>query len=713
MIYKNRLTTCLFLCLHFFLGAQQVCSFSVYFESNSNKLSAAAVAKIDSAVKALSNIPKAYLINVDGHTDNSGSKALNNSLSLRRAEETTAYLLSKGFTKKSSSSKGFADTQPKESNELENGKALNRRAVVTISAREFSLAKLLNIRNNTQSYTVNTEKEEKLSYASGTTLTIPAGAFLDMQGNKVKGSVELRYTEYRDNADFLLSGIPMSFFNEQGELQRFNSGGMLKVEAFQNGKQLQLDPSKNIGINFSKSQDLPDLNFFSYDSIHSKWNQAGSLNKNQKTNKVNYILGHGWHGYISCVAKIKGKDSCILVYPVGTLFALRKGAELASGKDPLLYKQAIAYFSDKGKVAGARVETYSMKLVSSSKKKKEFTIVPLTDSTVYDNYKSYTWIYRVNKKQNFLAAWTKKTWLKVSVNYLGNNDFELRLTSNSESITLPVAAKPMNGLSKSEMIALHEKNRDNNWVKVVEKYDEETEFKNDVQKEALLDSTWFDDLDKAGHDSLFCFYQYNRQWMSKQNGEDTLSYRNWLDYFNENKTLMLQRYETIKKDTAFVNGLKREVWKIEEAERKARAEWQEKEAERQQQYNQLDDVFEVLSINNLGIWNCDQVERLIEPIYVKKTYRNDEGSKVEPVVIYVVDKKVSGTLTYNGYGNMSPYNFPVSSKSENTLIAFDDDNRPYICSAALLSKCIREKGPIVLTPMRNLKSKDDLALLLN
>jgi OOP family OmpA-OmpF porin len=74
-------------------------------------------------------------ITVTGHTDSSGSKQLNQSLSERRADAVKAYLVSKGLDGSRIDTKGAGDTQPVASNNTAAGRAQNRRVEIDIRAQ--------------------------------------------------------------------------------------------------------------------------------------------------------------------------------------------------------------------------------------------------------------------------------------------------------------------------------------------------------------------------------------------------------------------------------------------------------------------------------------------------------------------------------------------------------------------------------------------------
>ncbi|HYA37932.1 MAG TPA: OmpA family protein [Candidatus Methylomirabilis sp.] len=71
-------------------------------------------------------------ITVTGHTDSTGAKTANQTLSLRRAETVKAYLIQKGFDPERIVTKGVGDRQPVASNETAAGRAQNRRVDIDI-----------------------------------------------------------------------------------------------------------------------------------------------------------------------------------------------------------------------------------------------------------------------------------------------------------------------------------------------------------------------------------------------------------------------------------------------------------------------------------------------------------------------------------------------------------------------------------------------------
>ncbi len=66
-------------------------------------------------------------VDIEGHTDNTGSDAINIKLSQQRAESVMKYLKSKGITTDRMSAKGYGSSLPVADNDTAEGRALNRR----------------------------------------------------------------------------------------------------------------------------------------------------------------------------------------------------------------------------------------------------------------------------------------------------------------------------------------------------------------------------------------------------------------------------------------------------------------------------------------------------------------------------------------------------------------------------------------------------------
>ncbi|TAK93002.1 MAG: OmpA family protein [Aquabacterium sp.] len=98
----------------------------VEFEPGSAVLRQTALPILDEMAAAMGKL-KGRKFEVIGHTDASGARAANVSLSLARAQSVKAYLIGKGLPAESMAISGLGPDQPVASNATEEGRARNRR----------------------------------------------------------------------------------------------------------------------------------------------------------------------------------------------------------------------------------------------------------------------------------------------------------------------------------------------------------------------------------------------------------------------------------------------------------------------------------------------------------------------------------------------------------------------------------------------------------
>lgn len=75
-------------------------------------------------------------IEIQGHTDNTGTDDYNQGLSERRASAVASFLRSNNITSSRITTKGFGEGAPKYSNDTEDGRSQNRRVEFLITANE-------------------------------------------------------------------------------------------------------------------------------------------------------------------------------------------------------------------------------------------------------------------------------------------------------------------------------------------------------------------------------------------------------------------------------------------------------------------------------------------------------------------------------------------------------------------------------------------------
>lgn len=108
---------------------------SILFAFNKSSLSNEAKSNLDKLVTVLENYPDTD-IEVQGHTDNTGTDDYNQNLSMKRASSVAKYLNRNNISSGRLTIKGFGESVPKYSNETESGQDKNRRVEFLISANE-------------------------------------------------------------------------------------------------------------------------------------------------------------------------------------------------------------------------------------------------------------------------------------------------------------------------------------------------------------------------------------------------------------------------------------------------------------------------------------------------------------------------------------------------------------------------------------------------
>ncbi|MBN2614721.1 MAG: OmpA family protein [Bacteroidales bacterium] len=104
---------------------------NVYFEVDQASLQPAATPELEKVVQFLKQHP-ALRVEIEGHTDNTGSAAHNLKLSLERAQTVYRYLVRQGIDGKRLTCKGYGNTRPVADNTTEEGRAANRRTELKI-----------------------------------------------------------------------------------------------------------------------------------------------------------------------------------------------------------------------------------------------------------------------------------------------------------------------------------------------------------------------------------------------------------------------------------------------------------------------------------------------------------------------------------------------------------------------------------------------------
>ncbi|MEI6021093.1 MAG: OmpA family protein, partial [Bacteroidota bacterium] len=108
---------------------------NIFFDVNKSDLKAESIAELKK-LQAFLQKNAAIKIEISGHTDNSGDKKLNMTLSANRAKAVYDYLINTGgIAAARLTYKGFGDTKPKVPNDSAENMAKNRRTEFKVTAK--------------------------------------------------------------------------------------------------------------------------------------------------------------------------------------------------------------------------------------------------------------------------------------------------------------------------------------------------------------------------------------------------------------------------------------------------------------------------------------------------------------------------------------------------------------------------------------------------
>jgi OOP family OmpA-OmpF porin len=133
------LTICFFCSIHVQAqdfkidGGQLVLPSAIVFETGTDKLKPESEAALTHIKQFLDAKTYITLLRIEGHTDNDGNAATNQTLTEKRALSVARWLVAKGVDCKRLIAVGFGNTKPIAANNTPEGKAQNRRTEIRMA----------------------------------------------------------------------------------------------------------------------------------------------------------------------------------------------------------------------------------------------------------------------------------------------------------------------------------------------------------------------------------------------------------------------------------------------------------------------------------------------------------------------------------------------------------------------------------------------------
>ena len=112
----------------------------ILFNTGKADLSTSSITALTKFAKTLMDYPDTDVM-IYGHTDNTGSDAINQPLSENRANAVKAFLVAQGVVSSRLTTQGMGSTSPVATNDTEAGRTQNRRVEIAITANEEMLKK--------------------------------------------------------------------------------------------------------------------------------------------------------------------------------------------------------------------------------------------------------------------------------------------------------------------------------------------------------------------------------------------------------------------------------------------------------------------------------------------------------------------------------------------------------------------------------------------
>lgn len=707
------------------LNAQEKREFQLNFDSNSYVISNENASLMNSEIEKMRAAFYAHSrIEITGYTDSDGSLALNKALSYKRAKSITDYFVSKGFSGKRIVFKGENFKNPIADNNSEEGKAKNRRVNVLVTFDYNEINELKKFEDKPEIIKITSTRDTVYTFKSGTKITVPANSFVDENGKEVEGEINLSYKEFRKPIDFILAGIPMDI-EEGGKRCFFNSTGMFKVEAFKDNKPVFLKIDRSLKVDFVQTASLPNTNFYQLDTLARKWNRITRIT-------------NGW-GFC-CYFDDRDRPKCPLQSCQMMFFVQEKGLQYAKSSVQLFdlahitnpgnfenIQRKIKYDIQKIASSEKRLPAFGPKLsnitntfeVREVRKDQNFSFIKIEASgknnKSNDLLKKASWKYQKTLLYDeiFQKKWPVCIVEKVSSEYYSitlkdsATQFKLNLVSIefNKKIKKKKADKIIsNGMTKVNAVS----GNMNNTITLYKT------LKSDiVAMKAAVDTLKFirpggynDEENKDIVKQVECFIEYNKTFRSEK--ETTMTDDAWLKYFDSHRETMVNRYAVdIPNTEDFKDCVTEKI-----ARDKAIKELAALNKKRDESDEKIKNLVLPLNITSLGIYNCDIVQRLNNPVMVKAQYKTEDGKLVEPYFAYLIDSNFNGIIRYDvDRAEFTPTRFPYNPRSKNILIVFDDEGKAYLFSTEKFKNLIADKMNILILERITSKKQLENALL--
>lgn len=704
------------LLISFVCTSQTVYHVRVNFKTGVSKLSAQQEERIDSVLGLLKKNARNYDVSIVGHADSLGSAESNYRMSLKRASCGKAYLLSKGFSVYRITVSGRGLTEPLFTNMTEAGRTGNRRIEFTFREKAVVIKNIGGITLNKKRYVINAESGKVIKYASGTQISIPPNVFVDANGKAVKGKVEVSYQEYRDAIDFMLGDIPMNF-HEHGEEQQFNSAGMFKLLAFQNGRPLSLKQGAAMNVQFAGTQKIPNLNFYRFDTLGRQWSELAQLTDANAVSRNPFrpvywpsYLGGGSSGFAGNFCELNSSRNYFFLTDFGwqyansneSMYAAIMRIDTAGALRKLEMQDSLSHISDSvfkkraalEKKIKSKTHTYRTIIVASKRSKLEFKIQ--CHGREYNELKMFndiTWKCII-KDEKMLYKFGSNTWTECRISPAADNLYTILLQNDKASVKLHnvkliVNANTDRNQKQSYVAEAFADYRVQSASYAAQLDELQTEL---AALTSVLDglndrltainyfrSTHAELYASIYRQNLYCFWNESRRSMSVT--ERGLRFERWLQYFDTHKAEMFSKYTSQRNSAAYQQYARQATMDVLNQEKRNLALCSSKT---------VDSLAQSLSVPVLGVYNVDALYKYNVRETLFASFKDERGKQLDPIAVFLVDKNVNSAFTFGNMKSDRSVFIAFNSQSKNTLVIIDMNDEAYLCNSNRFEATVKD-----------------------
>ncbi len=372
-------------------------------------------------------------------------------------------------------------------------------------------------------------------------------------------------------------------YDSAGQKYAFKTAGMFEMYAVKDNEQVFLAPDKKISFELAALDTAQGYNLYRLNEKTGNWNLNAPLRRNSISREGRYSLAYKLY-------------TQLMRTDLDTTSFEDRYADSSYART---FKIPFEYFNGKKRLLNPYFKLkrmYKYSLDKDIKKLPNFMFDLMNYSTYREQatYRGYVWAYSGNlTKKDFSKKYiSRKKWTDLRISYMPTeNVFSIELKSPSEVVSMQ--AYPIKPSFTTDT-----KKYQKTYTKLDYRYNKALK-KCRVKFDKRIEKTYAGYLKRA----------WNEIYKTMSPAEKAMSREEWMDYARKRMAL--------EKDSL----------------------------------NQLamssDNITRSFEIDGFGIWNCDQILRMKNPIEFLASFKDAFNNKINTAEVNVIDGKIKGILSYS------------------------------------------------------------------